>query len=1175
MLDLDSNKKDDQKNEHDSDILQAEIGALLFNMGKTCVDFWKKRNYFPNANNYFNEFSSYRDYYLKDYFYDELYKVSPKLKKIFSNLKINTPDKIFKNEDQEGINIIDELMKASENNEETSEKIISIKSIFFRGCENINSGIDKGSPKESEKIKNKLFIANAFGTFKEEVFLENLDKKRQIFWQGLHEFLEKNDYYNNPDWKCIRNQIFKEIEAWYSSILSDTRFPINDVTLWDQVYMTATMFKAVLADMFLIMKDTEKQQKIISYYENPNSIKWRIMGIQYDKLGLAEKGFKPAQIIWYRETAREIDNKIKSLLELEYCLGNEIYRDETGIYFLVGENVSKEEKLNTSLKEDILCIFNVKTKKEFCPAIFITEPSRGLMNLTYLLEEAKNNFLQTNYSKDFFHFDGIGKSTICPVCQKRAFSPSDKQEAEDKFICDVCNKDKTKNRLEEWLKNTTKETIWTSELQDKNGRIALITLKFELKEWLNGNLLNSLLIQEEDYNKRLEQMETFFRTFLSREPILNRYYSDKEKRDTILDEGKKDTIYDEVRSYTITLLSCDKVSFDEKKDCQDLIRRLDEIQRIGKIVEKLRENIFKTDSIQLNTKFSMGKKYNNKNFEQIVKKFYDDLSRLSESIDAFKEKLPNYKGYLIEEDFKKFYSSLEKFIKHIKELQKGSFFLTKLASDSYGGCINNNETFDDWIRQVFFGSITGSSWETFIKNSSLNNFIDWDSQRIYWGKWTIQEIKLFTRLLLQFLLRKNPSPARLRRIWVTTETFFRNIDVIKMAGIQESRCKRLVWNNRNDIADGEYQDGNLLFQANSGNIYLINPMEQIPKGKKAFVLKPYEQQDSKEKPVVELSIDEATTQNYKPYFSIIDPTPISWQFVIPAEYVPNLIKNITDYYNEKFTWVYGKLPLHIGVVIQDYKKPLYLGIKALRKIRRDNIEEKFFKREIKAINIKSVLNKFAKEIEKENNTGKYYSLYETTDTKGDYQFYLRPQDEELKRIKPLSEICNSEKINYYPNTFDFEFLDTNVRRNEIFYVQGQRKLSQKKNRPYTLEETEKLLRLKSFFTAKTKDNNELEAEKSVTQMHNFITQLYSKYDSWNIENDDRNIESFKLFFTTLLINTFKLNTAENELLKRDIAEILEISDIKDLQKKSSDEIRWIVRLFFDSYEFWHKALKEV
>ena len=79
----------------------------------------------------------------------------------------------------------------------------------------------------------------------------------------------------------------------------------------------------------------------------------------------------------------------------------------------------------------------------------------------------------------------------------------------------------------------------------------------------------------------------------------------------------------------------------------------------------------------------------------------------------------------------------------------------------------------------------------------------------------------------------------------------------------------------------------------------------------------------------------------------MDPTPISWQFAIPAEYVPNLIKNITRYYNENFIWVYGKLPLHIGVVIQNYKKPLYLGIKALRKIRRDNVEEIHLKVKLK------------------------------------------------------------------------------------------------------------------------------------------------------------------------------------------------------------------------------------
>lgn len=986
--------------EHKSAILQAEIGALLFNMGKTHAGIGNWRKYFPRIEGKFN---SYKAYYKKGHFFEELNRVSPDLKSFFCNLEVNLPYKDLKNKK---IKII-EIMKAKESSEELPKKV------FFRGCENINSGIDKGSPKE--QIKSKLFIANAFGTSIKEVYLKNFDEKRQCFWQRLHKFLEKNNYYKKPNWKCIRKWVFDEIKPWYSSILSDNRFPINDITLWDQVYMTATMFKAVLADMFLIMADTAKQAKIKTYYENPSSIKWRIMGIQYDKLGLAEKGFKPAQIGWYRETARKIDKKIKALIEIGYCLGNEIYRDETGIYFLVGENQGEEDTRTltrlhpdlSAVKTRILKIFKHESQDEFYPAIFLTKASRGLMNLTYHLEEAKDNFLQADYSQKSFHFEGTGKSTICPICQIRAFSASTKieRENENKFICDRCYELKTNNRFEKWLENITDETIWTSELQDKNGRIALVTLKFELREWLNGNMLNSLLIQEADYDKKFEEIEMFFRT-----------------------------------------------SFSKKHE----------------------------------------KKFNNQ------------------------------------------------------------------------------------IKQIFFGSITGNAWEDFVKNSSLNKFIDWETQSISWSKWSKDEIELFTRLLLQFLLRKNPSPARLKRIWDTTENFFKEIDVVKMAGIPKSRCMRLVWENRQNIADGEYQDGELLFWVKKGNIHLITPKKQIPKDKKVFVLKPYDKPDSKEKSTAVLLIDEAIPQNYKPYFSIIDPTPVSWQFAIPAEYVPKLIKNIACYYNENFKWVYGKLPLHIGVVIQDYKKPLYLGIKALRKIRRDNVEEKDLKKEIKAKNLELMLKKFTKEEELENNTGKYYSLYETVDTKGSYQFYLRPKTGELKWIKPLSDISDSENIIYYPNTFDFEFVDTNTRRNELFYLQGQRKLPLKKNRPYTLEEAEKIVRLGRIFVPKLTEDQEIkEKEKSISQMHNLITQLYSKYESWNIENDERNLESFKLFLVSLLVNTFKLNTEENADLKRNIVEILEIPNINDLQEKSSDEIRWIVRLFFDSFEFWHKALKEV
>ena len=37
----------------------------------------------------------------------------------------------------------------------------------------------------------------------------------------------------------------------------------------------------------------------------------------------------------------------------------------------------------------------------------------------------------------------------------------------------------------------------------------------------------------------------------------------------------------------------------------------------------------------------------------------------------------------------------------------------------------------------------------------------------------------------------------------------------------------------------------------------------------------------------------------------------------------------------------------------------------------------------------------------------------------------------------------------YPNTFDFEFLDVNTRRNDMFYGKDGKRVTVKKNRPYT------------------------------------------------------------------------------------------------------------------------------
>jgi len=494
------------------EILKAEIGALLFNLGKTHIGFWKEKN----GNKYFNVdeqlfeqkygykvFSGYKGYYedknnQPSPFKTDLDKFINLRDFILSqNQKVKFPFKAKLNNQQE-LEEIDwqEFFKGDSSKEDL------IKKIFFRGCENINSGIDKGNPKE--QLKSHLWLSNAFGSFKHKIKEEDFDDARMEFFRDLDRFLKRNDYYTNPNWQEIREFIFERVKPWYSKLLSDSRYPVNDVSLWDQAYMTASMFKAVLSNLVL---DNSKLQ---NYQKNPSSIKWRIFGIQYDKLGLAEKGFKPAHIDWYRNISKEIDDEIKKLLELKYPIGNEVYRDETGIYFIVGEDLG-DDKGNLAIlkddlkeiKEEILQIFKEKSLDEFYPAIFLTKASRGLMNLTYLLENARENFLKADWSRKELviypeNSESRGARGICQICKQRLVFESDKRD-ENKNVCEICYEEKTKGRVNKWLKDRGGETIWTAELKDKNDRLALVVMKFELMDWLNGDLLSSVLIRKEDF----------------------------------------------------------------------------------------------------------------------------------------------------------------------------------------------------------------------------------------------------------------------------------------------------------------------------------------------------------------------------------------------------------------------------------------------------------------------------------------------------------------------------------------------------------------------------------------------------------------------------------------------------------------------------------------------------
>ena len=472
------------KNNKD-EILKAEIGSLLFNLGKTHIGIGNWKNYYNGVTSFFG---SYKDYYQQNHFENELVKISQKLKDfIFDNINIS-----INGENKKWIEYFKGDVSSSD----------IVKKVFFRGSENINSGIDKGSPKEQ---LNSLWIANAFGSFIKVVDVNSFDNKRKDFFRDLDNFLNTNDFYQNPNWKEIRDYIFEKIKKWYSNLLSDSRFPVNDVTLYDQAYMSATMFKASIAGIFLNTSQSSK------YKDNPQSIKWQILGIQYDKLSLAEKGLKPAHIIWYREKSKELDDVIKNIIENYYTLGNEVYRDETGVYFLVADGIG----LNDEIKNKILEVFKENFNDEVYPYIGFTKPSRGTMSLTSLLKKAKDNFLKADYSlkSQLQNIDGaIG---ICQVCHNRLVEK--KEDEDETLMCNIC-RDRKRGRVEKWLDNQAGETIWIDELADSNNRVALISLKFELMEWLNGGLLSSFLRNKQN---QLENIRNVLSNVIQIQKIIN------------------------------------------------------------------------------------------------------------------------------------------------------------------------------------------------------------------------------------------------------------------------------------------------------------------------------------------------------------------------------------------------------------------------------------------------------------------------------------------------------------------------------------------------------------------------------------------------------------------------------------------------------------------------------
>ncbi|MGJ8454433.1 CRISPR-associated protein Csx11 [Pseudothermotoga sp. U03pept] len=473
-------------------ILLAEIGAYLHDLGKATAEFIKNK--------------------AKDSGKGDKHASSEWLPKeipdLLGNIKINFAgredtlwnficghhNKENKGKD-EGASKEDEGMNKGDDYRDDENclnvrEIVQLLCASRNGFDGIDSGTDKGSvsPKWAQRIDH-IFIANAFGF---EYYKINLDKAEDLKHQICESIKKVVNCFQQFQDKSqgivhFRKNIFDETRDPYSIFLGETRRSANDVTLWDHSYSVATMMKCAMAYLAL---NPDKPF-------DPLCTDLQVLCVGVDVLGMLAKGIRIADTIGYWKKIEEAFSAIKEMVEVTYPMGNEIYRDTTGIYFLVAtvdlealkcEIMQKTKEIepelipvtvNRQLQVDKKLQCRTKLEESWKDALkkAIPEMRKSILEKV-VFPVSSQRFDPGEFSKDIEE-----NRDVCPVCRLRTVN-------ENKDICNVCTERREK-RFETWLQFPS-NTIWIDEVCDHNDKIALLVGMFKLDDWLNGELIRTL-----------------------------------------------------------------------------------------------------------------------------------------------------------------------------------------------------------------------------------------------------------------------------------------------------------------------------------------------------------------------------------------------------------------------------------------------------------------------------------------------------------------------------------------------------------------------------------------------------------------------------------------------------------------------------------------------------------
>lgn len=359
---------------------------------------------------------------------------------------------------------------------------------FLVDAHGIVSGVEKNLPvllpSHLTQRRDQTWRATAFGFEEENLAPTGLDALRKGVLDKVAGLLETVRDGSPLDWASIflGDGGFRALlEPVMSRALGDTRRPVNEVTLWDQSYMTAALLKSSLAQVVL---ENGYRDPLAS--PKPT---WRLLSVALDRWHFVRKAVRLGDADGYQQAIDAAFSAVKRLIEIEVPLGCEIYRDTSGIFFTFPglEDGLRDEIIN-GLGPQILRVCH-DVDPELAPRVFTTGVSRSVVVQATAIRDAKDATAHpyrtstTSAELRSTWKDITDACEVCPVCHLRPM-------AEQGEACRYCRRRRV-GRATEWLANPSR-TIWLDEVADAQDRCALIVARFDLDRWLDGTATESL-----------------------------------------------------------------------------------------------------------------------------------------------------------------------------------------------------------------------------------------------------------------------------------------------------------------------------------------------------------------------------------------------------------------------------------------------------------------------------------------------------------------------------------------------------------------------------------------------------------------------------------------------------------------------------------------------------------